>query len=226
MKLSSALLAATLSVATYASPVKDQQPLNANGDSDLINELMKAEIIPTVLNTFKPYLTLSVSWKKATAEIGNTIKPKKVQDAPDVHFVDTLPDFASTWTESNHPQLTLALTDPDARSRDNPDWSEMCHWIATDIPLSAVGALKSGGDYTDIIPYKAPGPPKKTGKHRYVFAALAPANGTFEKLNLTTPADRQHWGYGEERTGLRRWATENGLAVVGANFIYAQHKKQ
>jgi hypothetical protein len=26
--------------------------------------------------------------------------------------------------------LTIALTDPDAPSRGNPKWSEMCHWLA------------------------------------------------------------------------------------------------
>lgn len=76
---------------------------------------------------------------------------------------------------------------------------------------------------TEIVEYKPPGPPPKTGKHRYVFAALAPKNGTTAKLNLTTPKDRQHWGYKKERHGLRDWAKENGLAVVG---MYALAPRQ
>lgn len=28
------------------------------------------------------------------------------------------------------PGIAIALTDPDAPSRDDPKWSEMCHWIA------------------------------------------------------------------------------------------------
>lgn len=99
---------------------------------------------------------------------------------------------------------------------------------------------------TEIVPYKAPGPPPKTGKHRYVFVALAPANGTTERLNLSKPRSRQRWGFDGEGEGLREWARENGLGVVGeflcfcfgmciveadldglgANFVYAQNKKQ
>ncbi|RYO75870.1 hypothetical protein DL766_009088 [Monosporascus sp. MC13-8B] len=45
--------------------------------------------------------------------------------------------------------------------------------------------------------------------------AFAPANGTTEPLNLTKPEDRQHWGTGKERHGVRDWALDNGLAPVG-----------
>lgn len=69
----------------------------------------------------------------------------------------------------------------------------------------------------EIMPWKPPGPPPKTGKHRYLFVALAPKNGTTERLELSKPEDRQHWGFGSEgeRQGVGRWAKENGLEVVG-----------
>lgn len=44
---------------------------------------------------------------------------------------------------------------------------------------------------------------------------MAPLNGTTERLNLSTPKDRQRWGFEGERAGLREWAGENGLGVVG-----------
>lgn len=67
------------------------------------------------------------------------------------------------------------------------------------------------------MPYKAPGPPKKTGKHRYVFFVFVPANRTTDPLDLTKPEDRQHWGYefDGERVGVQKWALENGLAPIG-----------
>jgi hypothetical protein len=212
-----------------------------------------------------PLLTLNATWKKAAADLGNTIKPKKAKKEPIIHFLDTVPS-SSSETNTNHLnlldsgiQLTIVLTDPDAPSRDNPKWSQICHWIATDVHLSSSSAFnlpidKSHHEHqtlTEIMPYKPPGPPPKTGKHRYVFVALAPINGTTERLNLSKPGDRQHWGYDGERAGLREWARENGLGVVGkfeisfelrccvscgvradwdttagANFVYAQHKKQ
>lgn len=148
-------------------------------------------------------------------------------------------------------QLTLAMTDPDAPSRDNPEWSEICHWVATGIPLTKLTddswAPRDEGSskgIQTIMEYKPPGPPPKTGKHRYVFVALVPTNGTAERLHLSSPKDRQHWGYGKERQGLRAWAKDNELIAVGtwerhpcprrcvlisragANFVYEQNDEQ
>lgn len=162
--------------------------------------------------------------------MGNTIKPKKAKKQPAIHFLDTVPSFHTTYAThalAEGIQLTVALTDPDAPSRDNPEWSQICHWIATDVRLSPTSASNEAEvtvsfghdqDLTEIMPYKPPGPPPKTGKHRYVFVALAPTNGTAERLNLSTPADRQRWGFEGERAGLREWAAENGLGVVGECF--------
>lgn len=70
------------------------------------------------------------------------------------------------------------------------------------------------------MPYKPPGPPPKTGKHRYVLVALAPLNQTTETLALTPPGERKRWGYERERTGLRRWMGEMGLGVVGMFLFF------
>jgi len=180
-----------------------------------------------------PLLTLNITWKKTSADLGNTIKPKKAKKEPVVQFLDTVPFSSSSFSSvanKNHAnllnsgiQLTIALTDPDAPSRDNPKWSQMCHWIATDVHLTpssssggfSIDSNKQHQHLTEIMPYKPPGPPPKTGKHRYVFVALAPVNGTTEKLELSVPKERQRWGFGGERAGLREWARENGLGVVG-----------
>ena len=159
-----------------------------------------------------------------------------------MHFLDTVPfssfSIANSNNNNNHPnllnsgiQLTIALTDPDAPSCKNPKWSQMCHWIATDVHLTPssvadknnnnngdshiLGGSQEYQSLTEIMPYKPPGPPPKTGKHRYVFVALAPRNGTTERLNLSVPKDRQRWGFEGERAGLKEWARENGLGVVG-----------
>ena len=67
----------------------------------------------------------------------------------------------------------------------------------------------------EVVEWKPPGPPKKTGKHRYVFLVFAPQNGTTLPLNLSKPKERKHWGTGEERKGVRDWAKDNGLVPVG-----------
>lgn len=73
----------------------------------------------------------------------------------------------------------------------------------------------------EIIEYMGPAPPPKTGKHRYVFVLL---HGDVDKLRA--PQERKTWGTGKPRHGVRQWAQEAGLKVVGANFFYAENKEQ
>jgi len=68
---------------------------------------------------------------------------------------------------------------------------------------------------------KPPGPPPKTGYHRYVFLLLEGDNS-----NLTAPEDRRHWGTGKKGHGVRDWAQKESLQVIGANFFYEENKKQ
>ncbi|KAI7348818.1 hypothetical protein KC320_g6406 [Hortaea werneckii] len=223
-------------VAAVFAQQQDQQPLKSK--HDLISALKKAEIIPTVLDSFHPKLALDISWKHATAHVGNTLDPAKLQEQPKTtlsalnHGEGT--SETSPLLQLGKMQLTIALTDPDAPSRKNPEWAQVCHWIATsppkhektdDEPFHADLATKHP-HWKDIMPYKPPCPPPKTGKHRYVFVVLAPMNGTKEELSLIKPADRQHWGYEKADVGLREWADEMGLEVVGANFVYAQNAEQ
>lgn len=69
--------------------------------------------------------------------------------------------------------------------------------------------------------YKAPAPPEKTGKHRYVAVVLVPRNGTTEPLDLVVPEKRKRWGYDGERAGVREFAGVNGLKVIGEFFCFS-----
>ncbi|KAK3328168.1 phosphatidylethanolamine-binding protein [Cercophora scortea] len=208
-------------------------------------ELKEAEIIPTVIDEFTPSLTLQAEWSSDnSALLGNTLKPKKLQDAPSISLHN--PSRAGETKHCSHglssKTYIITLTDPDAPSRDDPKWSEMCHWIAAAHRVSTLSTPTRMRDclfteslafaeLEEIMPYKAPGPPEKTGKHRYVFFAFTAENGTTDKLYPSKPKDRQHWGYdspGEDGQthGVRDWAKENGLVPVAANFIYSKNKKQ
>ncbi|KAI0846862.1 PEBP-like protein [Daldinia vernicosa] len=199
-------------------------------DSDVYevqHELKKAEIFPTVVDKFLPSFLLDAEWPSGErTELGNTVKVDDVQDEPTITVRQSHSSLLSAEQRSSV-TYTIIITDPDAPSRDNPEWSEFCHFIATgvDISSSEPAALRLSS-LKDIIPYKPPGPPPKTGKHRYVFLLLAPANGTTDPLHLTKPEDRKHWGTGKARHGVRDWAKENGLKPVAANFIYAQNEAQ
>nr|POF12783.1 uncharacterized protein CFP56_09934 [Quercus suber] len=223
MVVALAIAATGRATALIGNGVVQQQPLAHQIDAhltthvDLIEKLKQAEIIPSVLDTFTTQLSLHVSWQHATAKLGTTISPSEMQKPPSIAF--TRPSLVKDELAKPPPQLTLALTDPDAPSHSDPRWSQVCHWIATQLdPTSDTLNL------TDVMPYKPPGPPPKTGKHRYVFVVLAPLNGTRERLNLRKPAERFHWGYddgkGNGRDGLRTWAAEMGLGVVGKSFSF------
>ncbi|KAJ4178073.1 carboxypeptidase Y inhibitor [Fusarium falciforme] len=117
----------------------------------------------------------------------------------------------------------IVMTDPDAPSRQDPKWSEFCHWIRASYPaLDSVTRRRR----KDLVEYTPPAPPAGTGPHRYVFLAFIPANGTRKRLHLTTPSARVRWGSDTERTGVRDWANVNGLVPFAANFIYAENKRQ
>ncbi|KAI1375610.1 PEBP-like protein [Hypoxylon crocopeplum] len=231
-----AFLLATLAVAAEHQPTEQvviTPPKPKPLDSDVYqvqHELKKAEIFPTVIDKFLPSFLLSAEWPSGEhAELGNTVKVDDVQDKPTIKVHRGASDSSSMGRDAFRSDVTytITITDPDAPSRENPEWSEFCHFIATGVTVSSDSSdvLRLAG-LDDVMPYKPPGPPPKTGKHRYVFLLFAPANGTTDRLRLSKPGDRKHWGTGKERHGVRDWADENGLEPVAANFIYAQNEEQ
>ncbi|KAI9749518.1 MAG: hypothetical protein M4579_006838, partial [Chaenotheca gracillima] len=180
-----------------------------------------ADIIPDVIDDFQPSILVQIAYPASheSASLGNYIDPKDVQTKPTV-LLQADPD--SEVAEDT--LFTVIMTDPDAPSRQDPKWSEMCHWIATNITLlpSANSSPHPDADLpsrslrpapAELIEYYPPGPPPKTGPHRYVFLVFKPRNGTTS--HLSPPPDRKRWGYGKVRHGVRKWATENDLIPVG-----------
>ncbi len=184
------------------------------------DELIYSDIIDEVLDDFTPsyYLDISYASSHETVSLGNDIPVSAVDSRPTFEFHALSPPERTDKNKT----FTLILTDPDAKSREKPKMSEMCHWIMTNLTTP----VPRGFDSTkakegELVEYQPPGPPPKTGRHRYVFVLLEGST-----KNLTGPKERPHWGYGKIRHGVRDWAKENDLEVVGANFFYAQNKKQ
>jgi len=213
------LLFATSSLCASVAAADSQKTLQQPHQkfSDIKEALKKAAIISDVVDEFEPKCVVVPHYgkKHRAVDLGNKFKQKQTEDRPSVHI--HCPDMNAT------PGLTLALTDPDAPSRDNPKWSEMCHWIGIATARSDPSLESEMDDNTEfeLIKYKPPGPPAGTGYHRYVFLVLEGPN-----LNLTLPEDRQHWGMGKAGNGVREWAKKEGLKVIGANFFLEKNKKQ
>lgn len=121
--------------------------------------------------------------------------------------------------------IVITLTDPDAPSHKDPKWSEICHWIAVGLPVRADPESTSASVdefeiLHEVMPFKPPGPPPKTGPHRYVLLAFTPRNATTEPLHLEEPSGRQHWGYEDAGHGVRDWAMEMGLLPIGESILH------
>ncbi|EEP76596.1 predicted protein [Uncinocarpus reesii 1704] len=181
-----------------------------------IREALRSNgIISDVLDDFQPKFNLKISYPSTEIKLGTRIPTSKAQDTPTYEFHPISP---STGSESNK-AYSLVLTDPDAKSREEPIWSEFCHWVIADVSGPGTGGASAGKTLEKYMP---PSPPAGTGYHRYVFVLL---KGDADKIGqLQAPKERKHWGYGKERHGVRQWASRYDLEVVAANFFFAQHE--
>jgi len=100
---------------------------------------------------------------------GNTLKLDDVKVTPKIQ-VETFQD------SKFH---TLVMVDPDAPSRTNPVASEWLHWLVSDIPQGQ-GIIKG----QKIMTFAPSGPPKNTGKHRYIFLLFSHNEPIVKLLHL------------------------------------------
>lgn len=134
-----------------------------------------------------------------------------ILNADTAQWIATLHPSPNTNSDTN--TLDLATT-----SAEIVDLVECkCHFL---VSFSFIFLLLNPIHFLTILD-KSPGPPSKTGYHRYVFVLLAGDN-----TNLTAPSKRQHWGTDKTKHGVRDWAKKEGLEVIGANWFIEKNKKQ
>ena len=176
-----------------------------------------------MLDDFVPLVSIDRSYtsKHKAVELGNSINPKHVSSQPVFNIYNA--DVNPSPTRNGNATYVLALTDPDATSRSDHTKAEMCHWIAVNITtpltsrnssLSSLAVELGGSGISELMPYLPPSPPPETGYHRYVFVALTSKSQGCDH-DLEKPKDRPHWGYGKVGRGVREWAKENKLVVIG-----------
>ncbi|KAA8909026.1 phosphatidylethanolamine-binding protein [Sphaerosporella brunnea] len=191
-------------------------------NQSLRESLKHHEIIPDVIDDFTPTALLSVEYPASNVQVslGNTISPSDAQEVPKIRIT---PD------EHDDAVFTVVMTDPDAPSREDPKWSEFCHWIVTGLKPDTASASDPSTPRSvdtskghELIGYMGPAPPPKTGKHRYVILLYKDGNTT----KMKGPPERKKWGNHDYRRGARQWAEKYDLKLVGANFFFAQNKSQ
>lgn len=175
-----------------------------------------------------PIFHLDVWWSKHSyAFLGNTLKRSKVKHQPKVKLSNAGPVNPIKELCLVNAQYVFTMTDPDMPRRDLPSDSEYAQWIG--LATASANSFRNGHDangyitcadmqvkeWETILKYKRPHPRNHTGKHRYIFEAFTPINGTMEKLSLAKPGHRKRWGYMEEGYGAKEWAAAHQLMPVG-----------
>lgn len=215
-------------------PIFRRSTMNLMTISQLLDDAYsKHKIIPDVVDKFDTQGLLTIEYSpERHVTMGNTLKVKDTQHVPTIQFTLNSPNQEEEMLVETDDRFTLVLTDPDAPSNTDHKWSEFCHWILSDLSLnpnnsgsgdslSTVLDLSKG---KEVLPYVGPGPPPKTGKHRYVFLLYKQD----PRANLVAPSDRPNWGTGTPGSGVRDWIKKHGgdSKLLAVNFFYAQNEVQ
>lgn len=184
---------------------------------DIIGDLFPER---ATTSTFIPEGSLLVDYAEpnTTVALGNVLPTETTQSVP---FFNYKP-FEEMDIESRY---TLVMTDPDAPSRTDKKFSEYCHYVITDITFKNSkegGAIVPNQDNVELHSYIGPGPPKGTGLHRYIFLLLKQTDPLL--TDFSPIKERFNWGYGQPAVGIERWAKENSLKLIAANYFLAENK--
>lgn len=167
--------------------------------------------------------------------MGNTLKVADTQKIPEFHITFNSEGLSEptifSSSEASSETFTLVMTDPDAPSRTDKSFSEYLHYLATgvkvnapskDDPTGGIAARLNVEDAHELVSYMGPGPPERTGKHRYIFVLLRETKGTPTKFD----GDRPRWGNAEPSQALKEYSKKHGLVPVAINFFFAQNEIQ
>ncbi|KAL3107322.1 hypothetical protein niasHT_017405 [Heterodera trifolii] len=157
------------------------------------------EIVPDV-ESQAPKKLVTVEYAGGLcAKLGNELAPQNLTNAPKLW-----------WDADKRKKYTVAMTDPDAPSREDPNIREWLHWLIVNVP----GTDLAQGD--ELIDYMGPAPPQGTGFHRYTFLVYAQKEGTLVNVSQT-PAERASFH-------TREFAKEiNAGPPLAGNFFNAQY---
>ncbi|KAI8885175.1 PEBP-like protein [Backusella circina FSU 941] len=167
----------------------------------LMERLTQMNVIPDVLSVgLEPTVELNLNLNGGQLEPGVFTKPEESMVRPEV----TVTNF---HTETR--LYTLMLVDPDSPDVANQTYQQYCHWLVTNVPLSATSNTVQGGDA--ILDYIPPHPQKGTKYHRYTLIAFEQPNKGQDKIDVQL----------KERDGFNVKALEktHNLTVSGSTFF-------
>ncbi|AET37319.1 YbhB/YbcL family Raf kinase inhibitor-like protein Ecym_1061 [Eremothecium cymbalariae DBVPG len=156
--------------------------------------------------------------------LGNTLEVSQTQEVPSILFVADKEDSIK-----KEDLFTVVMTDPDAPSRKDHQWSEYCHYIQGNVRLSSDDGVSYGiGEGDVLVKYLGPGPPAGTGPHRYVWLLYKQPEGRWltQEDVVAASSSRKNWGWTdvEPPVGVDRWAGEKNLELMAVNFFLAESR--
>jgi len=180
-----------------------------------MTKLTEYEIIPDVVDEFRPLAELKVEYPKVQDATGVVINSSKCTQKPAIRII---PANANDWKEGS--LYTLCMVDPDAPTQRHPAFREWRHWVVVNMPIQL--QQQGGGSSEDVSgdtlsEYQGPEPPQDSGTHRYVFMLFRQAG----RLNLEPMSD-----IGNRRANfhVKEFARDNNLTLLACNFYLAHNE--
>lgn len=147
----------------------------------------------------------------------NEIDPDNFSNQPQFSS-KIIPDLTSTTSSSTtSTDANTTTTDPSLETTDSTSTGPIN--IENQLTTKDLGLNNNG---VDLIPYMGPGPPEKTGDHRYVFLLFKQKPG----VEPEAPIDRPCWGTSIPGYGIAEYSKRYGLELLAVNFFYAHNVVQ
>ncbi|XP_075541382.1 protein D3-like [Dermacentor variabilis] len=192
--------------ATAAQPPPAPMPMNQTAASEQqqpSSVWTTEELVADLSLPGAPNATLDVRYDgPLQVTLGNKLTPQQASAAPTVCL------NASVECE---PPFALLMVDPDATSRQNPQFRSWLHWIVVNV--NGTDKLHEGDQ---AAPYNGPAPPKGSGPHRYVFLLYCQRGRRLQGSELA-PEKRNNFNLADFVN-----KTELGAPLAG-NFFFAEN---
>ncbi|CAO3650869.1 unnamed protein product [Mucor hiemalis] len=169
--------------------------------SKLMERLTQMNVIPNLLAPgLNPTVEVAVTLPEGQIEPGVFINPEQSIERPQI-------DVTNFHTESR--LYTLMMVDPDSPDVNNKTYQQRCHWLLSNVSLSATSPTVNNGD--SVLDYIPPHPEKGTKYHRYTLIAFEQPNEGQDKVEIKVE--------GRDQFDVKSLAQSYGLKVTGATFF-------
>ncbi|KAF7731638.1 hypothetical protein EC973_008807 [Apophysomyces ossiformis] len=172
--------------------------------SQLLERVTQMNVIPDLVAPgFEPKVQVNIRFgekENAPVEPGVFVKPEESINVPQINITNFHTDTRL---------YTLMLVDPDSPDAENKTYQQHCHWLITNVPLSATQPDVTGGDV--VLDYVPPHPEKGTKYHRYTLVAYEQPNQGQDKVEIKL----------EKRDAFdtKALAQAHGLNISGVSFF-------